>query len=148
MASGIDSELFRDKYGTAEMRNVFSARNTIQQWLNVEAALAEAEAEVGLVPVWAAEVIRSRARAELIPLRLLRARYAIVGYPILPMLQVWEKHLGDEAARWVHWGATTQDVTDTGLVLQISQAIVFLERDLTSLCGLLRSIALRYRDTA
>jgi 3-carboxy-cis,cis-muconate cycloisomerase len=121
----LESDIFRDWYGTAEMREVFSDRNTIQQWLNVEAALAEAEAEIGLLPADAARKIAAQAKAELIPLETLQEKYRVVGYPILPLLQVWEKHLGDEAA-WVHFGATTQDITDTGMVLQLRQALALL----------------------
>ena len=113
------SRIFQHWYGTAEVREIFSDRNTVQQWLNVEAALARAEAEVGVIPQRAAEAIAAKADASLIPLDALRDEYIAVGYPILPLLKVWQSHLGDEAAGWVHWGATTQDITDTATVLQL-----------------------------
>jgi 3-carboxy-cis,cis-muconate cycloisomerase len=144
----LDSEIFGQWFGTDEMRGVFSDRNTIQQWLNAEAALAEAQAEAGLIPAEAAGAIAARADTGLIPLDILREKYAIVGYPILPLLKTWEPHLGEDAARWVHWGATTQDITDTGFVLQLKQALAILERQIDELTGDLRTLARRHRDTA
>ena len=117
--SVLDSEIFGQWFGTEEMRAVFSDRNTVQQWLNAEAALAAAEAEMSVIPAGAASIIASRADAGLISLDVLREKYAVVGYPILPLLKAWEPQLGEEGARWVHWGATTQDITDTGFVLQL-----------------------------
>jgi 3-carboxy-cis,cis-muconate cycloisomerase len=145
--SVLDSEIFGQWFGTEEMRAVFSDRNTVQQWLNAEAALAAAEAEMGVIPAGAASIIASRADAGLISLDVLREKYAVVGYPILPLLKAWEPQLGEEGARWVHWGATTQDITDTGFVLQLKQALAILERQLEAIIGELREKARQHRDT-
>ena len=145
--SVLDSEIFQDWFSTAEMSAVFSDRNTVEQWLKAEVALAQAEAELGLIPARAAEVIASKASAELIPLAQLREKYRVVGYPILPFLKVWEPVLGEEAARWVHYGTTTQDITDTGFVLQLKQAVALLEKQLRELLEVLRGLVEAHRDT-
>ena len=141
------SRIFQHWYGTAEVREIFSDRNTVQQWLNVEAALARAEAEVGVIPQRAAEAIAAKADASLIPLDALRDEYITVGYPILPLLKVWQRHLGEEAAGWVHWGATTQDITDTAMVLQLRQALNTLEPSLRALIDALKTMARQHRQT-
>src|SRR5436309_874704 len=103
----IRSEIFQDWYSTLEMREIFCDRNTVQQWLKAEVALAQAEADAGVVPAQAAATIAQKADAEFVSLDQLRDRYRLVGYPILPLLKVWEEQLGEEATRYVHWGATT-----------------------------------------
>lgn len=140
------SQIFQDWFSTPEMREIFSDRNTVQQWLNSEAALAQAQAATDLVPPHAAETITRKADATLIALDQLKKQYDVVGYPILPLLGVWQEQLG-EAARYVHWGATTQDITDTGLVLQIKQALFPLERDLTGLIRILAALARKHRHS-
>jgi 3-carboxy-cis,cis-muconate cycloisomerase len=140
------SQIFQDWFSTREMREIFSDSNTVQQWLNSEAALAQAQAATGLLPPHAAETITQKADAALIALDPLREQYHVVGYPILPLLKVWEEQLG-EAARYVHWGATTQDITDTGLVLQIKQALFPLERDLIGLINTLATLSRKHRHT-
>jgi 3-carboxy-cis,cis-muconate cycloisomerase len=99
----IAAQIFQDWFSTREMREIFSDRNTVQQWLNAEAALAQAQAAAGLVPPRAAETITQKADAALIAIEPLREHYQVVGYPILPLLKVWEEQLGEEAARYVHW---------------------------------------------
>jgi 3-carboxy-cis,cis-muconate cycloisomerase len=143
----IASQIFQDWFSTREMREIFSDRNTVQQWLNAEAALAQAQAAAGVIPPRAAETITQKADAALIALEPLRQHYQVVGYPILPLLRVWEEQLGEEAARYVHWGATTQDITDTGLVLQIKQALIPLERDLGGLLSTLSALARKHRHS-
>ena len=140
------SQIFQDWFSTPEMREIFSDHNTVQQWLNSEAALAQAQAATGILPPHAAESITRKADATLIALDQLKKQYQVVGYPILPLLGVWEEQLG-EAARYVHWGATTQDITDTGLVLQIKQALFPLERDLTGLLSILAALAREHRHS-
>lgn len=145
--SVFDSEILRDWFSTPEMREVFSDENTIQCWLDVEAALAAAEGEVGLLPADVAQEVATKAKAELISRQALREKYQTVGYPILPLLKVWEQELGERLARWVHWGATTQDITDTGMVLQLRRALGILEKGLGDVIDRLKSLADRHRDT-
>ena len=147
MASTVfDSALFRDMFGTAEMRDVFSDAALVGRYLEAEAALARAQARVGVVPKDAAEAIDLASRSLNIDYDKLRHETEIVGYPILPLVDQLSAAAG-EAGRFVHWGATTQDIMDTGNVLQIRAALSIVERDLSELRNILADMARKYRDT-
>jgi 3-carboxy-cis,cis-muconate cycloisomerase len=133
-------------FGTAEMRDVFSDEALVGRYLEAEAALARAQARVGVVPKDAAETIDLASRSLKIDYDKLRHETEIVGYPILPLVHQLSAAAG-EAGRFVHWGATTQDIMDTGNVLQIRAALSIVERDLSELRNILADMARKYRDT-
>ncbi len=141
-----DSALFRDMFGTAEMRGVFSDRALIERYIEVEIALAKAEARCGVIPEQAAVQIAELSRFESLDLAHMQHETEIVGYPILPLVEQLSKLCG-EAGRYVHWGATTQDIMDTAVVLQVRAALALVERDIQAVRGLLAELAVRYRDT-
>ena len=141
-----DSALFRDMFGTAEMRGVFSDKALIERYIEVEVALARAEARCGVIPSEAAEQIAALSKYEALDLALMQHETEIVGYPILPLVEQLSKICG-EAGRYVHWGATTQDIMDTAVVLQVRAALAIVERDIQAVRGLLAGLAERYRDT-
>src|SRR5205807_224186 len=118
-----------------------------QAWLDVEVALARAQAAVGLIPARAADEIARQARAEHIDLEALKQQTEIVGYPILPLVRMLASRCGEGAGGYVHWGATTQDIMDTATVLQLRRAHRILARDLTRVVDAAAHLAARYRDT-
>jgi len=142
----LDSFLFRDAFGTAAMREVFSDFSLLGRYAEVEVALAKAEARCGVIPAEAAEAIAKCTDIAALDFDLLRLETDIVGYPILPLVQQMVKQCG-EAGRYVHWGATTQDIMDTALVLQLRAGLDIIERDIASLRGILADLSRRYRDT-
>ena len=147
MASTVfDSALFRDMFGTAEMRDIFSDEALVGRYLEAEAALARAQARAGVVPKDAAEAIDAASRSLKIDYDKLRHETELVGYPILPLVHQLSAAAG-EAGRFVHWGATTQDIMDTGNVLQIRAALSIIERDLREIGNILADMARKYRDT-
>jgi 3-carboxy-cis,cis-muconate cycloisomerase len=141
-----DSVLFRDMFGTAEMRDIFSDEALVGRYLEAEVALARAQARVGVIPKEAAVAIEAASRAIRIDYDKLRHETEIVGYPILPLVHQLSAAAG-EAGRFVHWGATTQDIMDTGNVLQIRSALAIVERDLREVRKILAEMARKYRDT-
>lgn len=141
-----DSVLFRDMFGTAEMRQVFSDQALIGRYVEAEVALARAQAKLGVIPEDAADQIQMAAARFDIDLDKLRHETEIVGYPILPLVHQLSAAAG-EAGRYLHWGATTQDIMDTANVLQIRAALAIVERDLRELRRILAALAKRYRDT-
>ena len=145
--SVVDSALFRDLFGTEAMREVFSERNQTQKWLDVEAALARVQARLGIVPDWAAAEIGAKADAGLLDLDAMRGEVGIVGYGILPLVHQIVALTEDGAGQYAHWGATTQDIHDTGTVLQIREALELIETDLVGLRDALARLAREYRDT-
>jgi 3-carboxy-cis,cis-muconate cycloisomerase len=143
----IDSEIFGDLYGSAEMRALFSDRARLERMLEVEAALARAEAGLGLVPSQAAEAIAAAARVENLSLARIAEGTREAGYPVIALIEQLGRIAGDEAARFIHLGATTQDVLDTALVLQIRAALACVRRDVVELARSLADLAAKFRDT-
>ncbi|MDR3671275.1 MAG: adenylosuccinate lyase family protein [Holophaga sp.] len=147
MASTVfDSELFRDSFGTPAMRAVFDDKELIRKYVQVEVALAKAEARCGVIPAAAAKEIAERCSAAALDLDLLRHETEIVGYPILPLVHQIAKQAGPSGG-YVHWGATTQDIMDTAVVLQLRDAFDLVEADIKALRQILAGLAARYRDT-
>jgi 3-carboxy-cis,cis-muconate cycloisomerase len=142
----IDSILFRDAFGTPRMREVFSDHAVLSRYVEVEIALARAEAHCGVIPVEAADAIAAKCNVASLDLDLLRQQTEIVGYPILPLVHQLVKQCGD-AGRYVHWGATTQDIMDTAAVLQVREGLGIIEEDIAHLRRILAKLAKKYRDT-
>lgn len=142
----LDSILFRDAFGTAAMRAVFSDQQMVQRYLDVEVALAKAEARTGVIPQDAADTIARESLLERIDFDHMREETDIVGYPILPLVHQMVAMCGD-AGRYVHWGATTQDIMDTAVSLQVRDALDAVAEDVRQLRAVLAGLALRFRDT-
>ncbi len=132
---------------TPEMDQVFSPANEVQKWLDFEAALARVEARHGLIPAAAAEEISAQARVELLDLERLAADIRHAVHPVMPFVHAFAALCRDGHGEYVHWGTTTQDVTDTGLVLRLAEADELIARDLDELIEALRRRALEHRDT-
>ena len=149
MASGIiDSAIFRDMFGTAAMRAVFSDENMLQKHLDVEVALARVQARLGIIPQTAADDIAAGASdAKMLDLVEMKREAEIVGYPILPLVHQIGHLCRDGAGQYAHWGATTQDIQDTGTVLQLREAFDLIEADLAALGEILAELSVRHRDT-
>jgi 3-carboxy-cis,cis-muconate cycloisomerase len=141
-----DSILFRDAFGTPRMREIFSDYQLITKYVEVEVALAQAEARCGVIPAEAAEQIAARADVAKLDFDLMRRETDIVGYPILPLVHQISKMCG-EAGGYLHWGATTQDIMDTAVVLQVRDALDVVEAELAELRQILGGLAERYRNT-
>lgn len=141
-----DSVLFRDMFGTAEMREVFTDEALVGRYIEAEVALARAQARLGVVPKDAASAIEAAAKSIQIDYEKLRHETEIVGYPILPLVHQLSAAAG-EAGGFVHWGATTQDIMDTANVLQIRAALKIIARDLREVRDILKAMAKKYRDT-
>src|SRR3954453_13092991 len=142
----LDSILVRDAFGTPAMREVFSDLSLVSRYAEVEIALARAEARCGVIPADAAEQIAARTDVRALDFDLLRRETDIVGYPILPLVQQMAKQCG-ESGRYVHWGATTQDIMDTALILQVRAGLNIIEQDISTLRGILADLSRRYRDS-
>src|SRR3954463_9615016 len=148
MASTVlDSDIFKDMFGTGEMRAVFSDDNLLKCYIDAEVALAVAQGRTGVIPQEAADVIARTAPSVVLDRAALKHEAENVGYPILGLVRQLSATLG-EAGRYVHWGATTQDIMDTGTVLQIRAALAIVERDMAAVSAALAQLATRYRDTA
>jgi 3-carboxy-cis,cis-muconate cycloisomerase len=135
-------------FTTDTMEAVFSDRGRVQRMLDFEAALARAAARNGLIPAAAAPAIEAKCRGDLFDLDELAHSTAVAGNPAIPLVkQLTTLVTTDdaEAARYVHWGATSQDVLDTALVLQLREALALLEADLARLSNGLKGLADAHR---
>src|SRR5499427_2560620 len=141
-----DSLLFRDAFGTPAMRGVFSDIGLISRYAEVEIALAKAEARCGVIPPEAAQAIAESTDVAAPDSARPRSGTDIVAYPILPLVHQMSKQCG-EAGRFVHWGATTQDIMDTAVVLQLRAGLRLIEDDIAELRRILAGLSRRYRDT-
>jgi 3-carboxy-cis,cis-muconate cycloisomerase len=142
----LDSVLFRDSFGTPRMRAIFEDRALVARYVEVEVALARAQGRCGVIPLEAALEIAARASADALDFESLRHETEIVGYPILPLVHQLGKMCGD-AGRYVHWGATTQDIMDSAVVLQVRDALALIEGELVDLRRILGRLAAKHRDT-
>jgi len=147
VASVIDSPLFGDLWSTAEMRRLWSDESTVQRWLDAEAALARAQAELDIIPRPHAAEITRKARVELLDLGEMKRQLEHTRHPIMPLVRGLQAACEPAAGEWIHWGATTQDIMDTGLVLQLRAATDIVTRDLGRVRDLLAGLARRHRDT-
>src|SRR5580700_5202730 len=147
----LQSTVFGDLFGTAAMREMFGEPALFRNCAVVEAALARAQARLGIIPSDAAAAISRVAEAivggsQPLDFERLKRETATVGFPILPLVRQLAERAGD-AGRWLHWGATTQDIMDSAAVLQIRDGLALIEAELETLRGHLAALAKKYRDT-
>ena len=142
-----DGLVFGAVYGSDAMRAIMGERSYLARMLEMEAALARAQARLGLIPAEAAEAITRAASPDRLDLPALAAATRNMGFPTVGLVKQLSAAAGAEAGRWTHWGATTQDVLDTALVLQLREALGLLAADLDRLIGGFAALAARHRDT-
>ncbi len=146
-ATALNSLIFRDIFSTPEMRQVFSDEARTGYYLEIEAALARAQGKLGIIPENAMHEIVSKCRIENIDLARLKQQTERIGYPILGVVQQIVGLCKDGLGEWCHWGATTQDITDTAAILQIRAALELVEKDMEAIAGSLADLSRNYRDT-
>ena len=144
--SPLDSELLGPLFATSEMRAAFSDRARIAAMLQAEAALAHAQAECALVPDALAAAIESIAPEDL-DLSALGQGPALSGVPVIPFLRMARARLPEDLALYFHDGATTQDILDTALMLQMRLGFAALEPDLQTAADGLEKLAREHRRT-
>jgi 3-carboxy-cis,cis-muconate cycloisomerase len=145
-ATVFDSSVFRDLFGTPDMRAIFADEALIAQYVEIEVALARAQARVGVIPQAAAAQIARQADPGAIDIAKLKQETDVVGYPIVGVVHQMAQQCGD-AGRYIHWGATTQDIMDTATVLQLRDALQLVADDLAVIGAALADLAQRHRDT-
>jgi len=146
-ATALDSAIFRDIFTTPAMREVFSDERRTAYYLEIEVALARAQSRLGIIPEKAAHEIERQCRIENIDLARLKQQTERIGYPILGVVQQIIGLCADGLGEWCHWGATTQDITDTAAIMQIRAALELVEKDMEAIAAALADLSRRYRDT-
>lgn len=128
-------------------KQVFDDEAYITRCIEAEAALARAQSKCAVIPPHIGAQVTKHAQSPALDMARLRHETEIVGYPILPLVRQLAALCGSEAGRYVHWGATTQDIMDLASVLQMKEGLGIVERLLNEVMAALRGLSVRYRDT-
>jgi 3-carboxy-cis,cis-muconate cycloisomerase len=163
-ATAIDSRIFRNLFGTEEARHIFSDEQYVSRMIDVETALARAQAQANVIPQDAASSITDSCNVAKIEYGFNRRRSHedrandhsfeklaidtdIVGYPVFPLVEQLTKMVPSEHAKYIHWGATTQDIQDSATMLQMKQGLELIRRQTIELIRVLEHLAHKHRDT-
>lgn len=148
MPSGVfDSILLSDLWSTAELRAIFCDEARVQKWYDVEAALALEQAELGIIPSEAAQEIAAKADVRAVDLAAIAQGIAVSKHPLVPAIKALQELCQPALGEWIHYGPTTQDIIDTGTVLQLKEAHAVFLRDLSEVARALYRLAERHRAT-
>ena len=142
-----ESLLYGASFSTPEFLGIFNDNMRVQAWYDVEVALAKAQSKLGIIPKEAYEEIARKAYVENVDVQKIGKGISETAHPIVPAIRALEEICEGGAGEFIHYGATTQDIMDTGLILQIKKAWPFLRRDLEATRDALKVLAKKYRST-
>ena len=128
------------------IRALFARDARWQAWLDVEAALAAAEADLGMIPREAADEIATKCQLSLLDIPAIEDGLRVTGHPLVPLIWELDRVCEGDAGGFVHWGATTQNITQTGLILQLRQVHAIILERMAHLLEALSDLAERTRD--
>ena len=148
MTTGVfDSILLKHLWGTDEMCAVFCDENRVQKWYDYEAALAVSQAELEIIPIEAAEEITRKAKVTGVNLEAIADEVRRTKHPLVPAIRALQEICTGNCGEFVHFGPTTQDVLDTGTILQLKEAHTILLRDLKAVGRELFRLSNDYKST-
>ena len=142
-----ESLLYGASFSTPEFLEIFNDNMRVQAWYDVEVALAKAQSKLGIIPTEAYEEIARKAYVENVDVQKIGKGISETAHPIVPAIRALEEICEGGAGEFIHYGATTQDIMDTGLILQIKKAWPLLKRDLEAARDALKVLAKKYRST-
>lgn len=134
--------------GVSPVAELFTEAATFQSYLEVESALARAQAVLGVIPQWAADTIATKARLELMDLERVYEGLEKTGHPLVPLVWELDRICGPEAGGYIHWGATTQNITQTGKLLQVRKCHQYYLDSIGRLLLTLAGLAEKSKDYA
>ena len=142
-----ESLLYGASFSTSEFLDIFNDHARVQAWFDVEVALAKAQGQLGVIPEEAAQEISQKAVVENVDVSEIGQGISATAHPIVPAIRALEDICDNGAGEYIHYGATTQDIMDTGLVLQIKKSWPIILRDLTGIQDALIKLAKKHRST-
>jgi len=134
--------------GVSPVADLFTEAATFQSYLEVESALARAQAVLGVIPQWAADTIAMKAQLELMDLEKVYEGLEKTGHPLVPLVWELDRICGPEAGGYIHWGATTQNITQTGKLLQVRKCHQYYLDSIRQLLLRLAELAEKSKDYA
>jgi adenylosuccinate lyase len=142
----VDNAFHSGGYSTSESRSIFCDTCRLQRWLDIEVALAISQAELEMIPFEVAHKIEGAANIDNFDHAAIRNGIAVTGHSLVPLLGELRKAVGSYAAQFIHHGATTQDIQDTGQSLEFREVLELVESQLIALLDKLDAIAVAHRD--
>jgi adenylosuccinate lyase len=143
----LSSPLFEDLWSRAPMRQKFSDRDMVNGWVRAEVALARAQAEVGLIPAEAARAIEETGRTLEFDMVAMRHGVTATLHQLMPFINQFRDACPGDAGQYLHWGATTQDIIDTGAMLRSKEAMAMIVEGLEKLESALAALCEREAET-
>lgn len=147
MTSVLDSILLQNNFSTPEIRLIWSDENKVSKQLAVEVALAKIEGELGIIPKMAAQQIIEKAKVEHLNLLALQKESAQKRHSLIALIHALQELVGTEAGEYVHYGVTTQDIVDTGIMLQTKEAYDVIVQHSKALIQTVAALAQKHRST-
>ncbi|KAL9056522.1 MAG: hypothetical protein Q9162_002898 [Coniocarpon cinnabarinum] len=150
MTSVQDSVIFGNILSTQDSAYIWSDARRTEYYLRFEAGLARAQSKLGLIPCHAAEEIAKACHLGIIDWDELRRQTELIGYPVLPVVKQVVSHVNATEpglGEWAHWGATTQDVTDTVTILQLQDTLDLVDESLGNIQKALVELCQKYKST-
>ena len=147
MTSVLDSILLQNNFSTPEIRLIWSDENKVSKQLAVEVALAKIEGELGIIPKTAAQQIIEKAKVEHLNLLALQKESAQKRHSLIALIHALQELVGTEAGEYVHYGVTTQDIVDTGIMLQTKEAYDVIVQHSKALIQTVAALAQKHRST-
>ncbi|KAG6896591.1 hypothetical protein C0992_007296 [Termitomyces sp. T32_za158] len=150
MSTVTDSSVFRDIFSSSASSVIWSDKTRTSYYLRFESALATAQARFGIIPRKSASAIAQKCDVDLIDMEELKKETRKIGYPVLPVVKQLVRLVNEVEpglGEWAHWGATTQDVTDTATVLQLRDTCDLVAKSLENITCVLRKLARAHAST-
>jgi adenylosuccinate lyase len=142
----VDSRFYSSGYSTQEARKIFCDKYRYQRWLDIETTLASVQADLGIIPKWAAKTINEKAHLCYLDLDAIQEGLKVTCHSLIPLLSAWRQVCDKAAGEFINFGATTQDIQDTAQALEIRDVLSIVERDLQIILRQLMELAERYVD--
>lgn len=143
----IDSQIYGPDFASPQIRSIFEEESILQDWLDFEVALAEVQAEMGLIPGEAAREIKAKGTTKYVTVKRVAEIYAQTMLSSVAMIRAFKEACTGNAGEYIHYGATTQDVFDTTLAIRLKKTMNVFEEDLKTIRGHLHRLADAHRHT-
>ena len=142
-----DYEMYENGFGSQEMRDLWSERGILQQWVNFEVYLAQAQAELGMIPQKVADEITKKGNIDLIGTDKIAEIFGTTNLNTVALIRAYKAICDNEAGEFIHYGATSQDVLDSTLAYRIKKSLDSYRKDLVNIVATLIPIAEKHRNT-
>ncbi len=136
-----------NRYGRKEVKDIFDEENKLQRLMDVECALVKAHSEVGNIPKSAAKEVERKCSTKYVTVKRVKEIEAQINHDLMAMVKAYSEQCEGDAGKYIHLGATSADIMDTSLALQLRDFIKFLEQDLYDLRKILVELADKHKKT-